>query len=386
MIRNCKNCAGRVYFDIKSQKLVCNSCSSNFEVGELGDALNNAGEMECDIYACSSCGAELIVNDTESSTFCPFCGNATVVMSRVASVRRPEVIVPFEITPEEATKNIKDKFSKGFFVPDLINPDPSDLRGIYIPYYVTNVEFNGNMFISQIDKRNNESGYSRGCYCSANWVTTDASKKLNDTLSKRLEPYYFDKFKDFNEDYLLGFYSDIADVDEDEAVSTARSRVTDSAREKMIASVPEIRMFSDFYTTKTKFLAEVYDKPVTAMLPAWFYTYRYNGIPYTIAVNGQTGQVSGGVPWDKKKFFALVALVTVLIGIVLALPAIFLPADYLLTLLIGFFPLIAVVVLIIYKNLQNFDGYKKFFASIRNKNIAASNSLTSFVNKREGGQ
>ena len=66
MIRNCKNCAGRVHFDIKSQKLVCNSCSSNFEVGELGDALNNTGEMECDIYACSSCGAELIVNDTRN--------------------------------------------------------------------------------------------------------------------------------------------------------------------------------------------------------------------------------------------------------------------------------------------------------------------------------
>ena len=108
MIRNCRNCAGRVRFDIESQKIVCDTCSSGFEIGELSAESDKSAEMECDVYVCNSCGAEVVINNTESSTFCPFCGNASVVMSRVASFRRPETIIPFEVTAEDAAKNIKD--------------------------------------------------------------------------------------------------------------------------------------------------------------------------------------------------------------------------------------------------------------------------------------
>lgn len=384
MIRNCRNCAGRVRFDIKSQKIVCDTCSSGFEIGELSAESDKSAEMECDVYVCNSCGAEVVINNTESSTFCPFCGNASVVMSRVASFRRPETIIPFEVTAEDAAKNIKEKFSKGFFIPDLINPSASDLIGIYIPYYVTNVEFNGNMYLASKDSRKINSGYSRGCYASANWVTTDASKKFSDVFSQRLEPYYFDRFRSFDEEYLLGFYSDISDVEEDEAIATARSRVMNSAHDKMINSFTEGRYFRHIYNTQTKFITEVYDKPVTTMLPAWFYTYNYNGTPYTISVNGQTGQVSGGVPWDNKKFAGLVTLFTILIGGVLSLPALLLPADLLILTLAGLVPVLGVVAYFLSNNLRNFGGYKKFFASIRSRNVAASNSLMSYVNKRGG--
>lgn len=37
------------------------------------------------------------------------------------------------------------------------------------------------------------------------------------------------------------------------------------------------------------------------MLPAWFLTFRYQQKPYTILVNGQTGKVVGGVPYNKSK-------------------------------------------------------------------------------------
>jgi hypothetical protein len=43
----------------------------------------------------------------------------------------------------------------------------------------------------------------------------------------------------------------------------------------------------------------VKDEPMKIMLPAWFLTFRYNDKPYTILVNGQTGKVIGGIPWDQ---------------------------------------------------------------------------------------
>ena len=41
------------------------------------------------------------------------------------------------------------------------------------------------------------------------------------------------------------------------------------------------------------------------MLPAWFITYDFNGKHNTILVNGQTGKVVGGIPWNKKLFYSL---------------------------------------------------------------------------------
>lgn len=383
MNRNCKSCGGRIRYDIKSQKLICENCSSSFGVGDYGNDNNNEN-MDCDIYACSSCGAELIITNTESSTFCPFCGNATVVMNRVEKIKKPEVIIPFEVTAQDAVAKIKDKFNHGFFIPKVVHPEVSNLRGIYIPYYVTNVEFDGSILFQRYYKQRYYS-HRRSGYCSANWVTTDASKKLNDDFSEKLEPYYFDKFKTFDEDYLLGFYSDIADVDEADAINTAKTRVTEYAFKKMTDTVPLTQKMSK----SMRCTSEVYDKPITAMLPAWFYTYNYKGTPYTIAVNGQTGSVAGGVPWSKAKFFSLTA------ALALALMALMFLVIYLtinsnmimlyifLCLLLG---LGCFVLLYGRKLFIDSNGHNRLFDMIRSNKVASSSALTKYVNKRQEGQ
>ncbi len=386
MNRTCDNCGGRIRYDIKSGKLKCDSCSSSFYIKEIQSNEETETEMDCDIYTCSTCGADLVINNTESSTFCPFCGNATVVMSRVQKLKRPEVIIPFEITAEEAAERIKRTFNKGMFIPDVVHPKPEDLRGIYIPYHVTNVEFDGSMWF---DMKNHGKGYNgypyiRSGFCSARWVTTDASKRLNDTFSQKLEPYFFDSFKTFDENYLLGFYSDIADVNEDDAIALARTRVMNMAHEKFVNSLPDVRFNPDAYNTDRRFITEVYDKPVTAMLPAWFYTYTFEGVPYTIAVNGQTGQVSGGVPWEKKKFITYTAILSVIIGTLLFLPVAFIDFDYIGRIMLALAPQIVLILVMFGLVIYRFGGYKTFTNAIKLKNIASANSLTNFVNRRQG--
>ena len=49
------------------------------------------------------------------------------------------------------------------------------------------------------------------------------------------------------------------------------------------------------------------------MFPAWFITYYHKGKHNTILVNGQSGKVVCGVPWNKVLFFALL----IVTGIVL---------------------------------------------------------------------
>ncbi len=46
--------------------------------------------MDCNIYTCTSCGGELSVNGVEASTFCPYCGQPTIVFSRVSQRMEPK--------------------------------------------------------------------------------------------------------------------------------------------------------------------------------------------------------------------------------------------------------------------------------------------------------
>ncbi len=63
--------------------------------------------MECTIYSCTACGAELMVNEVETSTFCSYCGQPTIVFDRVTSTKKPQYILPFMVTKEEAVNLIR---------------------------------------------------------------------------------------------------------------------------------------------------------------------------------------------------------------------------------------------------------------------------------------
>ena len=58
--------------------------------------------MDCYVYSCSECGGEIIVNGTEASTTCVYCGNPNVVFNRNARQKCPEYVLSFSVTKEQA--------------------------------------------------------------------------------------------------------------------------------------------------------------------------------------------------------------------------------------------------------------------------------------------
>ena len=112
----CKNCSHALIFDPNTQRLVCDSCGSSFkpeevqseskeyrenvEAESLNDVYGTKDEslMDCYVYTCSECGGEVIINGTEASTTCIYCGNPTVVFSRIAKQKCPEFVLPNSFT------------------------------------------------------------------------------------------------------------------------------------------------------------------------------------------------------------------------------------------------------------------------------------------------
>ena len=53
-------------------------------------------------YSCPSCGAELICDASTAATSCPYCGNPTVVPGQFSGALKPDYVIPFKLSKEDA--------------------------------------------------------------------------------------------------------------------------------------------------------------------------------------------------------------------------------------------------------------------------------------------
>lgn len=328
MIRICKNCSGRITYDIKKSGLVCEKCGSFFSVEDYNSeesdiSLNKVsddefGTMDVIVYSCSTCGAEVSVSDEDYKSDCIYCGNPTFVFSRKTKIRRPDKIIPFKLTRDDAEAAIRKELRKGIFIPKEIKQiKPDLLRPIYVPYYISKVEYDTSMVIAEEfghgkDKETNY--FIRSGYATLDFVSTDACQAFNDQTSERLEPYRFSELQTFDEDYLLGFYSNIPDVEVKDAVITADARACEFVDDILMADFG-----SKAYIYRQRSRAEVYEQPTLALLPVWFMSFKYQDKQYTIIVNGQSGKVVGAFPW-RKLFTSITAVVALILTLLIATP------------------------------------------------------------------
>ena len=348
----CKNCGGPLIFEPSNGKMNCKICGSVFDVNEIEITdrelleeikvlsakevfgADTAGYYDCHIYTCSSCGGDVILNKTESSTYCLYCGNPTIVFNRVSKQKRPEFILPFKVTRERAVELIREEVKKGFFVPkEIRNFDPELVRGIYIPYWIVNgTHYNAAFIKETVTERNSNSRHSRSRVetiyhgrageFKIRHMTLDASEALNDNSSMKLEPFDLTELEEFDENYLTGFYSDIADVKGFKVATAANYRADQMFCEEALNDCRGFRMEKKSLQIITSEPHTVLEEDmVYAMMPCWFVTTRYKGDPITILVNGESGKVVCTLPFNKKLFIALTVLVTLLCAFVIAIMA-----------------------------------------------------------------
>lgn len=358
MTTKCAYCGGALKFDADIQMLVCEHCSGMFPVEKteeekklsenaqdtaanvdsqygtaadfLGSAatdfLDEADEMECEVYKCTSCGAQLVLNNVETATYCAYCGQPTIVFDRIIRHRRPKYIIPFSITKNVALVNIREKFLKGNLVPEEIKYfQPDLLRGIYVPYMLYDIRCKDRQLIQSTvsdpdsDKSDTRYFYREGV-AAFQEIPVDASSQLPNELSERLEPYRKNGMVEFKAEYLSGFYADLKDDDLPHLRHIARQRAGDMLDKLMIRSVPG---------QKHKIISckphHAFEKEEYALFPVWFMIFHRDKETYTITVNGQTGKVVCTLPTNRRKTVMLFSLLSLFFS---TLGFIFLPVMY----------------------------------------------------------
>ena len=345
----CPHCGGKLEFDAGTQQMVCPFCDGTFNPEALRKAsdAHTAGEADPSLspadaqwrdagqswddgedaavqtYICKSCGGEILSEATTAATACPFCGNPVVLSGRVSGTLKPDYVIPFKQTKEQAIQAMKrfiggKRFADRSFVRDNTL---QEVKGIYVPFW---------LFDSNVDAavRYNATKTRRWSDSDYNYVETsrydvyrsgtmrfenipvDGSKKMADDLMDSLEPFFFDDAVDFQTAYLSGFLADKYDVTMEESQPRANERTKNSAKEALARDVRDY----DSLTLHEEHVQIHPDKAKYVLFPVWLLNTKHLGKTYTFAMNGQTGRFIGNVPVSKGKLAGLFGAVTVGVG------------------------------------------------------------------------
>lgn len=371
----------------------------------LGSDEDSPRYMEMNLYECTSCGAKLMVKSTESSSFCAYCGQPMILVDRVTDELEPDVIIPFGISQRRAEQLIRERFCKGLFVPQEIKNFRIDkVRGIYIPYWLMSYHVRKKLKYSfQESKKGRKSGLvsswsgkdsqevithhcMKDCECTVARMPSDASRKLNDSISERLEPYDMDRALAFSPEYLSGFYTDRYDVPATEFVPEAKRRSDRAVKQEMLSDI-------GISPRKAKLLISEENTDIRledieyALLPAWFMTFNYRGIMYSVAVNGQTGKVVGNVPSDKFKVGAALGILTTLMVVICTYVSVFMGRlmmdRIIMTTEVGFYVVVGFAAALIYSVVYFWRSINKLHRSRIDIHRFRSHGTIEYVKERQ---
>lgn len=342
----CPNCDGELIFDPSTQKYKCEYCNSLFSQAEL-DAMQPATESEKKAqtddskkaqrdadgytaetdgevrgYTCPSCGAEIMTDQTTAATFCYYCHNPVVLGKRLEGSYLPNRVIPFEITKEAAQKGFLDYVGKKKFVPKAFfnKKQIESITGVYFPYWLYDVELEGNMDGSARNIRVWRAGdieYTETKHYSVKRegditlcnLTENALQKANAKLASGVMPYRFESMKQFHMGYLSGFLAERRDIEQKAVQGKMQQEMRESAQKLMretITGYNSVSVNNAFFRPKRENWAYV-------LLPVWTITYKgRNGKIYYYSMNGQTGKVCGELPVDRAKL-VLTSVITALI-------------------------------------------------------------------------
>ncbi len=318
---NCSGCGSQMHYDSTTDKLVCDNCKNSVNISDASSKTASDSFESTNEFHCQSCGAILITDLETTSTSCSFCGAPTVIAGRLKGQYTPTKIIPFKITKSEASETFQKWCKKGHLAPsDFKRADRvKDITGMYVPYWlydsVVNVQLNG----TATKVRSYEKGdtiYTETSYYNIyrNYdleykdIPIDASKKMDDTLMNKLEPFNFLDLKTFEMPYLSGYISEKYDFTHTELLPRLSSRINEYSNNFMNSTTIG-------YSTVTNKNVSVNNKNIGSdytLLPVWMVSYDYQRAEHTFLMNGQTGKVVGKPPISKSKALSLFGVITLI--------------------------------------------------------------------------
>lgn len=263
-------------------------------------------------YSCPSCGGEIMAEETTAATFCPYCGNATIMGGQLSGAFKPDLIIPFKLDRAAATAALKAHMKGKPLLPKAFRDTHhlEEVRGLYVPFWLYSCDAAGSACYRGTRVRTWVSGrhqitetshfmIERSGGLALTRIPADASKKMENSVMDAIEPFDYSAAIPFDPVYLSGFYADKYDVTADENADQINRRVRKSVEDQLRGTVggyQSVRVEQSRVQTKN-------EQVQYALLPVWLLTTEYRGKQYLFAMNGQTGRMVGDLPVHHGRFF-----------------------------------------------------------------------------------
>ena len=319
----CPNCGGHVVFDPALQKMKCEFCDSLFDP-EPGDIPEQSEETskpqvsvkeandkyEANVFTCPQCGGEIISDENTAVTFCSYCGGSTVLEGRLAKIRKPDYVIPFSMTKEQAEEAYHKALNKSLFAPASMKQDSvvERFRGIYMPYWIYDFKTEGRTLVhGQKDHRRGDYIYhdhyeiESDLEADYDGISFDASSSFADSLSSAIAPYDISARENFDKGYLAGFYADTSDITQSVYKREARNIVKRDAANRLVKS-QEYRKYNASFSDAMRNVGPDTESSTMGYFPVWFLSNRTGDRVSYAVVNGQTGRVAMDIPISFGKY------------------------------------------------------------------------------------
>lgn len=350
----CPCCDGAIAFDPHAQKMKCPYCDTEFEMETLraydavlqedkednmqwgstaGGSWEQAEAEKMRIYACQSCGGQIMADDTTAATHCPYCGNAVVLMGQLAGDLKPDWVIPFKLDKQAAIDALKKHYAGKKLLPDAFKDQNhlEEIKGVYVPFWLFTARANAQMRYRAT--RTHSWSDSRYIYTKTDFfavhrsgtlefdrVPVDGSSKMDDAMMESIEPYHYEDAVDFQSAYLAGFLADKYDVDAQASQTRANDRIRTSTEQAFRETV--VGYHTVLPQAQGVSLSD--SNAMYALCPVWVLNTRWKDQNYIFAMNGQTGKMAGDLPMDKGKMWKwLVGVMGVATSVAMALYSLF---------------------------------------------------------------
>ena len=349
----CPCCNAPLIFGGVSQQMKCEYCDNTFDletVRAFSDSnapeeptevqwentnareWSSSEEMEMRSFLCDACGGELITDKHTAAAFCPFCGNPTILPGRLSGSVKPDAIIPFKTTKEDAKEAFLNLCKGKALLPKFFTQQQQleKITGMYVPFwlYDCHADFDGSYHATRI-RTWSDSNYNytktdhyllnRRADASYSGIPMDGSSKMEDVFMESIEPYDYKDMMDFEMVYLSGFLADKYDVESTAGEGRIRQRVEESMNELLQDS---LFGFSTVVPA-TKQLNIDHSKARYVLLPVWMLNTKYRKKTYTFAMNGQTGKITGSLPVCPRRswgwFLGIWAAATTIVTLVMTI-------------------------------------------------------------------
>ncbi len=314
----------------------------------LSDDLPLEASADIRTTTCPSCAAQVEFQGSDFATECPFCATPVVVDTGTQHHIKPQALVPFALTEDQARGAMVAWMGGLWFAPNTLLEYARKgraLNGIYVPFWTfdadTSSSYSGARGTHHTETRarsvmvNGKSEQRSETVTRTSWtpvsghvargfddVLVMGSASLPERLGNDLTPWDLSALTPYSPDYLAGFRAEgytVGLADAHVKAQANMSRVIESdARRDIGGDAQRVDNVDTDWRDQTF-------KHV--LLPVWMAAYKYNGRSYRFLVNGQTGEVQGERPYSRWKiaFAVLGVAALILTAFYLHDPATFAP-------------------------------------------------------------